>query len=223
MKTIFTAIGILLGVSLYPISFSQTCVTQSSQAVKDVARSYDSLTWLLERVHFFLQRVNRYTGVPLTDDIVELLGRIMAQVLSILALSTKAMVDGRISESNHLFYTSFLANVIPEKFLKRLTGRTEIEDAVVRLDMLTKEESLMMMAQNLEVTHRVDGKSDATKVLIEDINGNIEAIDHKLKTIKNGTQRFLPIFVLVLIHVLTSQTVTDKVERLSLHKGTVGC
>ena len=78
--------------------------------MKDVARSYDTLTHLLERIHFFLQRLNRYTGVPLTDDIVELLGRIMAQVLSILALSTKAMMNGRISGSNHLFYTPFLVD-----------------------------------------------------------------------------------------------------------------
>lgn len=89
--------------------------------------------------------------------------------------------------------------------------------------MLTKEESLMMVARNLEVAHRVDQKSDATKALIENIDGNIKAIDHKLKTTKDCTQRFLPVFVLVLIHVLTSQTVTDEVKRLSLHKGAVGC
>jgi hypothetical protein len=160
--------------------------------------------------------------VPLTDDIVELLGRIMAQVLSILALSTKAMMDGRIGESNYLFYTTFLADEITEKVLKRLTGRTEIEDAVVRLDMLTKEESLMMMTRNLELAHRVDRKSDTTKVLIEDIDGNINAIDHNLKTTKDGTQRFLSVFVLVLIHVLPSQIATDEVKRLSLHKGAVG-
>jgi hypothetical protein len=160
--------------------------------------------------------------VPLTDDIVELLGRIMAQVLSILALSTKAMMNGRISESNYLFYTSSLVDGITEKFLRRLTGRTEVEDAVVRLDMLTKEESLMMVARNLEVAHRVDEKSDATKVLIENIDGNIKAIDHNLKTTKDGTQRFLSFFILVLVHVLTSQIVTDEVKRLSLHKGAVG-
>jgi hypothetical protein len=36
--------------------------------------------------------------MPLTNELTELLGKIMAQLLSILALSTKAMTDGKISE-----------------------------------------------------------------------------------------------------------------------------
>jgi hypothetical protein len=68
-----------------------------SQAVKDAA-SHEALINLFERVHLFLQRLNRYTGMPLTEDMAELLGKIMSQVLSILALSTKKMMDGRMSE-----------------------------------------------------------------------------------------------------------------------------
>jgi len=36
--------------------------------------------------------------MPLTNESMELLGKIMAQLLSILALSTKAMTDKKISE-----------------------------------------------------------------------------------------------------------------------------
>jgi hypothetical protein len=36
--------------------------------------------------------------MPLANEWTELLGKIMAQILSILALSTKAMTEGRISE-----------------------------------------------------------------------------------------------------------------------------
>jgi hypothetical protein len=36
--------------------------------------------------------------MPLTDESRELLGKIIAQLLSILALSTKAMTDRKISE-----------------------------------------------------------------------------------------------------------------------------
>ncbi len=42
-----------------------------------------------------------------------------------------------------------------EKILKKLAGRTDVEDAVLQLDMLTKEESLMVVVRNLEVTHRI--------------------------------------------------------------------
>ena len=53
---------------------------------------------IFERIHFFFQRLKSYTRIPLTDQLTELLGKIMAQLLSILALSTKAMTDRKISE-----------------------------------------------------------------------------------------------------------------------------
>ena len=60
------------------------------------------LIHLFERIHFFLQRMNSYIGIPLTNGFTELLGRIMAQLLFILALSTKAMTERRISQSMDL-------------------------------------------------------------------------------------------------------------------------
>ena len=42
-----------------------------------------------------------------------------------------------------------------EKFGKRLIGRTEMEDALKRLDKLTHEEGWMGIAQNLKATHAV--------------------------------------------------------------------
>ncbi len=188
-KTIFTGIGVLLGVSLPPGSLSCIRVTPNSQAVRDVAASHKTLLRLFERIHLFLHRLNRYAGMPLTDDLTELLAKIMAQLLSILALSTKAMTDRRLSKLGSSLCGSFLADCNTEKILKRLVGRTEVEDAVLRLDMLTKEENLMVAARNLEVTHRVDGNVEATKVLTQDI----------LDTTKDGAQCFLSI----LIHLLT--------------------
>ena len=57
--------------------------------MKDITASYEALINLFERVQFFLQRLHRYTTIPLTPDMTLLLGKIMAQVLSVLALSTK--------------------------------------------------------------------------------------------------------------------------------------
>ena len=144
--------------------------------------SHDTLIQLFDRINFFLQRLKSYTGIPLTNESRELLGKIMAQLLLILALSTKAMTERRISElirSRCLF----LADYGLEKILKKLMGRTDVEDALLQLDMLTKEESLMMLVRNLEVTHHVDGvvhdvddNVKATKVLVEDIDNNVKGI-----------------------------------------------
>jgi len=48
-------------------------------------------------------------------------------------------------------------------------GKTDVEDALLRLDSLTKEESLMVAARNLEVTHEI-------KVLVENIDEKIPGL-----------------------------------------------
>jgi hypothetical protein len=75
-----------------------------------------------------------------------------------------------------------LADCGSERVLKKLAGRKDVEDALSRLDMLTKEESLMILARNLEVTLHVDGVVDdvdgnvkATKMVTEHIDDNVKA------------------------------------------------
>jgi hypothetical protein len=46
----------------------------------------------------------------------------------------------------------------PEKYLKKLIGKTDIEDALKRLDKLTNEEVRMVTAKVLEATHTVEHK-----------------------------------------------------------------
>jgi hypothetical protein len=40
--------------------------------------------------------------------------------------------------------------------MKRLVGRTDVEDALKKLDKLTNEEARMAVAQNLKATHNID-------------------------------------------------------------------
>ena len=42
--------------------------------------------------------------------------------------------------------------------MKKLVGRTDIEDALDRLDRLTQDEVRMAAAQGLKATHEVDDK-----------------------------------------------------------------
>jgi hypothetical protein len=70
-----------------------------SQTAKNIVASHDTLVNLFERVQFFLQRLNIYNGIPLTTDMMELIGKVMAQILLILALSTKEMNQNRFSQS----------------------------------------------------------------------------------------------------------------------------
>jgi hypothetical protein len=47
--------------------------------------------------------------------------------------------------------------------MKRLMGKTEVEDSLERLDMLTQEENLMAVARTFEVTRSVDDNVKVTK------------------------------------------------------------
>jgi len=70
--------------------------------MRDVIACYDKLVCLFERVHLFLERLNHYNNTKLTIAFTELLGKIMAQVLHVLALSTKEMKSRQLSASIHL-------------------------------------------------------------------------------------------------------------------------
>jgi len=63
-----------------------------------VATSYDILVNIFGRIQSFLQRLKIYTGVLLTTELIEVLGKIMAEIIHILALTTKEVATGSMSE-----------------------------------------------------------------------------------------------------------------------------
>lgn len=153
-KVIFAGVGMLLTVA------------------KDVMASYDTLADLFERMQGFLQRLEIYIGTLLTPAMTEVLGRIMAEVLSIFALVTKEMKQGRFKKS-----------------LKRLMGRRDVESALQRLDVLTQRELQMVVARNLEVTYGIDGTVKAIEAITSDVNVNVRAIREETGTLSRGRVR----------------------------------
>ena len=58
------------------------------QAAKGVWESHDVLINLFQRIHFFLKRLAVHTRISPTKDMVEILVKIMAEVISILSIAT---------------------------------------------------------------------------------------------------------------------------------------
>ena len=58
--------------------------------------------------------------------------------------------------SNTFIDTSRPTKGCSEKYLKKLAGRTDMEDSLKRLDKLTQEEARMATAQVLKVAHTID-------------------------------------------------------------------
>ena len=96
-----------------------------------------------------------------------------------------------------------------EKYLKKLIGRTDIEDALKRLDRLTQEEARMAAAQVLNVANTVDDRvqgiadnmlgvdnrvadvGDRLKEVNEQVKGvneQVKGVDDKVAAVIDGAQ-----------------------------------
>jgi hypothetical protein len=73
--------------------------------------------------------------------------------------------------------------------MNRLIGRTDIADALKRLDKLTQEEARMAVAQNLKATHAVDKKVKEVANMMVAINNKIASIDYRLKVVDDKVIR----------------------------------
>jgi hypothetical protein len=100
VKAIHTGLGILLSVCAFLSSLSAHLRDiQTYQAVKGVLDDYDTLADLLESVEHFLNRLDIYTKIPPTVSMTEIIIKILVELLSTLALATKQLQQGKLSES----------------------------------------------------------------------------------------------------------------------------
>ena len=100
MAAIHTGLGILLSVCAFLSSLSAHLRDiQTYQAAKGVLDDYDTLADLLESVEHFLNRLDIYTKIPPTVSMTEIIIKILVELLSILALATKQIQQGKLSES----------------------------------------------------------------------------------------------------------------------------
>ncbi|KAH8986442.1 hypothetical protein EDB92DRAFT_2105273 [Lactarius akahatsu] len=143
-KIIFSAIGILL------------------VAAKDTAASRDVLIELFDKIESFFVRIQTYIEVPPTAEMINVMGKIMAEVLSILAIMTKEMKQGRT-----------------KTFFKRLAGRTDVEDALRRLDRLEQGELRTVSAQVLKATGDIKDGVERIEVIAQRIVIDVGARDWK--------------------------------------------
>jgi hypothetical protein len=62
-----------------------------------------------------------------------------------------------------------------------LAGRTDLEDALKKLDKLTNEEARMATAQNLKVAHTVDDR-------VKRVGGEVKEVNDKVTVLVDGTR-----------------------------------
>jgi hypothetical protein len=96
---IFAGVGVLLLVFISILNaVVRGILTLIFQAARDVRASQESLIDVFERMENFFQRLEVYTEVPRTPQIMDINMKIMVEVLTILAIATKEINQGRTSE-----------------------------------------------------------------------------------------------------------------------------
>jgi len=161
---LFAGIDALLAVrplnSLFNRFAYDECVFQ---AASGVTSSYDALLELFDCLGNFLKRLEIYTTIPPSPIMTEVVIKIMLELLSVIALASKQIKQGRFSKRAVAFMLS-MAQYTSEKFTKKLLGESEIEAVLQRLDRLTQDEARMTVAQTLSVVH---GLVESVKAVME--------------------------------------------------------
>ncbi len=80
----------------------------TSQAAKNARASEDALFEVFERLEAFFRRLEIYTEAALDERMVDIIARIMAEVLNILGITTDKIKQGRISK--HSLYGCVVAD-----------------------------------------------------------------------------------------------------------------
>jgi len=141
-KAVLSCIGILLSTAKY------------------VRESYDALAEVFECIENFLRRLRIYSEIPPTTTMTEMVIKIMIELISVLALATKQINQGRF-----------------KKYAKKFLGEKDIESVLDRLDRLTLEESKITAAETLDVVYSLVNKM---QVVMEDGKASTDDIRQTL-------------------------------------------
>ena len=68
------------------------------QAVQGVSTSQGSLADIFERIENVFKRLETYIGLPPTTEMMDIIVKVMVDVLLVLALVTKEIKRGKLSE-----------------------------------------------------------------------------------------------------------------------------
>ena len=99
------------------------CNAYISQAAKDARASQDALTDVFERVEMYLRRLEIYTEVPATIEMMDILVRIMVEVFSILGIAMKEINQGRMSK-----YVQYKCETVDRRMFRKIFEEVDRSD-----------------------------------------------------------------------------------------------
>ncbi|KAH8977629.1 hypothetical protein EDB86DRAFT_1082299 [Lactarius hatsudake] len=171
LYTFSGALGDGVSLVLPPAKVIFTGIGVLLAAARDVRASHGAIIDLFERIESFFKRLEVYTEISLSTKMAEVLVKIVVELLSILSIATKEVKRRRA-----------------KIYFRKLLGRTDIEDALKKLDSLIQEEFQMVTTQILKVATEVKDVVrlgvDKTNVAIQQMSSDMEEVKRDVVEVK---------------------------------------
>lgn len=139
-------------------------------------------------------RLENYIKCPQTTGMTDAIVKVLAEVLCVLAVATKGIKENCASKSICDDRSAPSTYSSSETFMKKLIGRSDIEDALQRLETMIVEETRMATTEVLKDIHDVKIVLNTFGDKLQDV---VKGIGHKDE---NGAQirAKLPVFATTL-------------------------
>ena len=123
-------------------------------------------------MEYFFKRLEAYIKIRPTAAMIDIMVKIMVEVISILGIVTTEIRQGRTSMLFPMnLYRKF--DLHSEKYFKELFGMKGVEDALQRLDKLTQEEARMAAAEALRFARGIDDK-------VKDVDERVQQVGNQV-------------------------------------------
>ncbi|EMD33438.1 hypothetical protein CERSUDRAFT_98545, partial [Gelatoporia subvermispora B] len=156
-----------IGQIFHPAKATVGAIVALLKATKDVSWSYDSLVDLLSCISKFLDSLSVYMRMSLTMPMKEIFIKTLANVISILALATKEVDQGRL-----------------KNYVRTLLGDTHVEDALKQLARMGAAETQMIGVESLWLTYSLTVDLNE---LMHGKEGSMEHIREALESFRSST------------------------------------
>ena len=140
-------------------------------------------------MEFFFIRLEKHIDVRPSAAMTDVLVKIMVEVITILGIVTKEIGEGRTSMLARINLSREI-DLCAERYLKRLMGRKDVENALQRLENLTQEEVRMATTEALAISRDIDDTVKDVDKRLKGVNRRVKRVDHKVVSVVKGMLHF---------------------------------
>src|SRR6266404_1324557 len=156
--------------------------------MKGVPASQDALVDIFGRIEHFFKRLKSYTEIVPSAPMLDVIVRIMVEVILILGIVTKEVSTRPAGTCVLPPPRSKIADSRAVKYLKKLIGRKDVEDALHMLDRLTQEEEKMACAEALRIAGELEKSMKGVEATVGSVGGAVESVRTKAEPIGDKLQ-----------------------------------